>query len=270
MNGEIRLAGSITTLPGEVAGRVIVTGSHGGRLAAALAIRARPRAVIFHDAGIGRDGAGVGGLRDCEATGLAAAAVDHRSACIGDAAHMLEAGIISRANRQAAAAGVRPGQRCAEAARLLAKAAPPADWRPPRIREERERLAASCFRRPVVLADSASLITAEDAGAVVVTGSHGGLVDGNAARAVKAAVFAAVFNDAGMGYRCCGIRRLGVLEEQGIAGLAVDCMSARIGEARSTFEDGIVSAINEGARTCGLRPGMRCREAVMRLARMPL
>ncbi len=43
---------------------VLVTGSHGGVYAANLAARAGVRAVIFNDAGQGKDRAGIAGL-DC-------------------------------------------------------------------------------------------------------------------------------------------------------------------------------------------------------------
>ena len=39
-------------------------------------------------------------------------------------------------------------------------------------------------------------------------------------------------------------------------------MSARIGDGRSTYEDGIVSRVNETARAAGIEPGMTAREAV--------
>ena len=38
--------------------------------------------------------------------------------------------------------------------------------------------------------------------------------------------------------------------------------SARIGEARSTLEDGVVSHANARALALGVREGMRCRDAV--------
>src|SRR5450759_725950 len=49
------LAPSITILPAEVGGRVIVTGSHGGLYPGHLVLAALASAAIFNDAGIGRD-----------------------------------------------------------------------------------------------------------------------------------------------------------------------------------------------------------------------
>ena len=260
------LAGSITSLPAATEGRVVVTGSHGGLFAAALAIRARFRAAVFHDAGGGREQAGIAGLEACTRTGMAAAAVSHETACIGDARDVLARGRISHANALASALGVRPGMPCREAARLLAGAGLPERWDPPPIDEERHVLEG--HGRRILLVDSASLIRSEDEGAVIVTGSHGGLVDGDPGRALKADGFAAVFNDAGIGFRECGVRRLAVLDAKGTAGLAVDCMTARIGDARSSFEEGRISRVNATAARLGVTPGQSCREAVMALAAM--
>ncbi len=258
------LAGSITSLPADTEGRVVVTGSHGGLFAAALAIRARFRAAVFHDAGVGREEAGIACLPACAATGMAAATVSHETACIGDARHVHDHGRISHVNPPAAALGVRPGMPCREAVALLARAAAPERWDAPAIDEERHLLEG--YGRRIVLVDSASLIRPEDEGAVLVTGSHGGLVDGDPGRALKADGFAAVFNDAGIGYRECGVRRLAVLDGKGTAGLAVDCMSARIGDARSAFEEGRISRVNATAARLGVTPGQSCREAVLALA----
>ena len=102
----------------------------------------------------------------------------------------------------------------------------------------------------------ASLVRTEDVGAVVLTGSHGGLIGGDPARALKADVLAAAFNDAGVGTDAAGITRLPALSARGIPAFAVDAMSARIGDGRSTYEDGIVSAVNDAARDLGAHPGM--------------
>src|SRR5687767_10186562 len=100
---------TITHLPPEASGAVVVAGSHGGRYPGYLAARAGLRAVILNDAGIGKDAAGIGALAYCQALGIAAATVAHRSCRIGDAADMLARGVISHANAVAQAVGLRPG-----------------------------------------------------------------------------------------------------------------------------------------------------------------
>src|SRR6266404_7111001 len=66
---------SVTKLPPETDGAVLVGGSHGAVYAAYLSAKAGARAAIHNDAGIGRDEAGVSGLAWAEAHGMAMAAV---------------------------------------------------------------------------------------------------------------------------------------------------------------------------------------------------
>jgi hypothetical protein len=262
------LAPTVTKLPPDVRGAVLLTGSHGGRYAGCCALLAGVRAAIFHDAGIGRDEAGIGALALFAALGVPAAAVSHETARIGDAGDMRARGRISRVNDAAAALGVAPGMGCEDAALWLERA-PPRKYRAPDVEEE-ARLALDLpgAARPVVLIDSASLVRPqEDAGAILVTASHGGLVGGDPAMALRADGYAAVFNDAGIGIERAGLGRLPALHARGIAAVTAAASSARIGEARSTFEDGIVSAVNATAAARGAEPGARVREVVLRWAR---
>ena len=114
----IASAESVTALH-DVAGKVVVAGSHGGIIAAWYAAKAGVRAVILHDAGIGKDEAGVAGLPFLEKLGMAAAAVSHKTATIGESSDMLARGVISCSNSIARALGVQPGLRCRDAALRL-------------------------------------------------------------------------------------------------------------------------------------------------------
>lgn len=251
-------AHSVTGLPLDAAGAVLVAGSHGGVIAVLLALRAGVRACILHDAGIGRDDAGIAGLVVAERHGVAAATVAQASCQIGDADDVWARGRISRANAVATAAGVAPGLACADAAMLLAALAPLAYPTPPLPIETRLEITRPGQRR-IVLADSASMVHPEDAGAIVVTGSHGALMGGVAAAALKAEAFAAIFNDAGGAADGSGTGRLPALEARGIAAMTVGAHSARIGEAQSTFADGVVSAANGVARARGASIGAALR-----------
>ena len=258
------LADSVTKLDG-AAGRVVVTGSHGGIFAACLAFRSGARAAMFNDAGVGLDRAGIGGLAWLARLGMAAAAVDHRSAPIGDAGAMLRRGVISHVNRLAEALGLRPGMPCAEAAKLLEGASRPAGTCPD-IREARQELTPVPGGRRLVLVDSASLVAPEDAGQVVVTGSHGAIFGGEPANALKADAALALFNDAGG----AATSRLPALQARGVAAATVAAMSARIGDARSTLEDGVLSACNPAAEALGAHLGLPARtlvEAALRAGR---
>ena len=110
------------TKPGDAAGKVLVGGSHGGIVSAWFAAQSGARAVILHDAGVGKDAAGIAGLTWLEKLGMAAAAVSHTSARIGDGADVLANGLISHANALARELGVDPGMPCKEAAVRLINA----------------------------------------------------------------------------------------------------------------------------------------------------
>lgn len=112
---RLELLDSIAYATPRMAGAVIVSGSHGGLSAARFAVDARPRLVVFNDAGGGLDDAGVSGLHWLGEQGIAAAAVGHMTARIGEARSTLSDGVVTRVNAPAAALGVRCGMRCEEA-----------------------------------------------------------------------------------------------------------------------------------------------------------
>lgn len=264
-DAAVLVADSATVFDQRAAGQVIVCGSHGGETAALFAAAVGARGVVLNDAGVGKEQAGIGGLAAVERYGMAAAAVDHRSARIGDGRDTYAAGLVSHLNRWAEAAGVSVGMAAAKAAERMARwAAPPGDPRPP---TPGDRPAIVFRARPprIVGLDSASQIDARVVGDVVLTGSHGGVVAG---RAVKAAVGAAFFNDAGVGKDRAGIGRLALLDREGIPGATVACTSARIGDARDTYESGVLSHVNAAAARLGLRAGQTAREAAWRLAEL--
>ena len=262
----IQLASTVTKLGLECAGAVVVGGSHGGAYPGYLAARACACAVILNDAGIGKDDAGIGSLAYCDALGMAAATVAHTSARIGDAEDTLLSGLLSRVNEAARGLGCEPGMPCLDAARALRHASPPRVA--PEYAEARHEMGANSAGLHLVCVDSVSLVVAgEDDGQIVLSGSHGGLVAGPSNFVIRAEAAAAFFNDAGIGKDGAGISRLPVLDERGIVGVTVAATSARIGDGRSTYEDGIVSRINETARAAGIKVGMPAREAVGRIGK---
>lgn len=259
-------APTITSLPPEARGAVVVSGSHGGHYPGYLAAKARVRAVILSDAGVGRDGGGIASLSYLEGYGIAAAAVSHASARIGDPADMMDRGILSHANGPARALGASPGMACGEAAQRLLTAAL-VEAAPEPFGETRGVLELPGAVRRVVLVDSAAQVEPTDAGQIVVTGSHGGLVGGDPRLALRVPGYAGVFNDAGIGIDDAGTTRLPALDARGIPAFTVSAASAVIGDARSTYRDGIVSVANRAAQALGARPGLRARDVIDRWAR---
>jgi hypothetical protein len=117
-------------------------------------------------------------------------------------------------------------------------------------------------RGRVLLADSITLITADDAGAVVVSGSHGG--SSSAAFALEQPLALVVFNDAGIGKREAGVVGLEILQAQGVPALAVAHTSACIGDAQDAWLHGTVSRANAAAQALGLQAGEGLRGAIER------
>lgn len=255
----IVLADTITKSGPESLSAVIVSGSHGGVYPAYLACKAGAKAVILNDAGMGKDNAGIGCIDYCQSSGVAAATVAHNSARIGDTEDMMQRGIISAVNEIAAALGCRRDMSCTEAARLMEQAMDIKPLPGQAYAEARTTLSAESGKRRVLALDSVSLVQAEDIDQIILTGSHGGLVGGNPAMALRVDAFAAIYNDAGIGIDNAGISRLPALQERGIAAATVDCRSARIGNAHSTYYDGILSALNPTAERLGGKKGMPAR-----------
>jgi hypothetical protein len=253
----ILTADSITRIGAEAGNAVVVNGSHGGVYAAYLAAKLGVAAAIFNDAGVGRDHAGIAGLDYLARLGIPAGAVGHMTARIGDGADMMARGIVTHANALAVALGCRPGIACREAAEGLQRAAP-VRGEPP---AELESAFLLIVEPPAVWAlDSASAVAPEHVGAIVVTGSHGGLLGGRPETALKYDALAALYNDAGIGIDEAGISRLPALDQRAIAAGTVAAASARIGDARSTYEDGIISRVNARAAALGAVPGIAARE----------
>jgi len=264
MSAPIVIADSITRVGPEVVDAVVVNASHGGVYAAYLAAKLHAAAVIFNDAGVGRDRAGIAGLDYLQDFGTAAATVGHDTARIGDGADMMACGVITHANGLAASLGVSPGQACRDAAAALQQAHP-ARRAPPEALEAAFLLIAE---PPSVWAlDSASLVLPEHKASIVITGSHGGLLGHRPETALKYDVLGALYNDAGIGKDAAGTSRLPALDARGIAAATVSAASARIGDARSTYEDGIISRINARAASLGLRDGISARDFVADLRR---
>ncbi len=105
------LVDSITEAPAHGSGRVVVSGSHAGASVVRYAAQAQALLAVFNDAGVGKDEAGVAALPALQAMHIAACAVAHDSARIGQARSTFEDGVISRCNAAAAALGARPGLR---------------------------------------------------------------------------------------------------------------------------------------------------------------
>jgi hypothetical protein len=144
---------------------------------------------------------------------------------------------------------------------LLTEAAIPQHPPPPK-RESRFQLRSRCGEPDVWGIDSASLVTPEDKDKILIVGSHGQLLGGRPETALKYDAVAAVYNDAGCGIDGAGTSRLPALDARGIAAATVSHDSARIGDARSSWENGVITHVNGTAKAMGGKPGMTAQEFV--------
>lgn len=118
-SGRVIVMDSITQVDADDAGAIVVSGSHGGTSSGEFALAVPLAAAFFNDAGVGKDRAGIAALEMLQERGVAAGAVAHDSARIGDATDAWANGVISHANDAARALGLVPGARLGEALRRL-------------------------------------------------------------------------------------------------------------------------------------------------------
>ena len=252
--GTVQLADSITKLGPQFRGTVLVAGSHGGSYCGYLAALAGLRGVIFNDAGIGLDNAGIGAIDYLQQLGMAAATIAHTSARIGDGADMLARGRISHCNATASSLGCAVDQTCQETAEIMQEGGEAFEGDAPAYEETRKLLRDVPVR--VIACDSASLVKPDDGNAIIITGSHGGRLAGRPSYGLAVQARGAVFNDAGVGIDMAGVQRLEILDQNSTPAVTVDTMTAHIGDARSAWESGIISHINKQAAKHGVTVGM--------------
>jgi hypothetical protein len=248
---------------------VVVVGSFAGAMSFGFALEIGVRGVIGHDAGVGRDGAGVSGLALADRLGVPAAAVAARSARIGDGESVYADGLISHTNHCAAQLGVTVGQKAVDAAdaMLAARVGAPA---PEPIVDRRQRVALESPNGRVVLVDSMLFAGPDNRDDVVCAGSHGGRV--NMARALEIRPRGALFSDGGDACERSGVNGLSLLDAVDVPAAAVAATHARIGDAASTWADGVISAVNDTARRAGVAPGQSAAvaaRAMLARARTP-
>lgn len=265
---RIFAAPSSATAPAESHGHVIVSGSYGGEYNAWHAAKHGIRGVVLNDAGVGFDNAGINGLPYLDRVGLPAATADAMTCHIGDGEHMLEHGIISYVNDTAAAMGFRPGDTVRKVADGM-RSAPVGTRDLPKIAMGGKRFV---FEGPangprIVGLDAAPMLAPEDAGQIVVTGSHAALFRGQPDNVVNQDVAAIFFNDAGVGLDGAGVKRLPTLDARGIIAGAVSATSAPIGNATAIYEHGVLYHLNAHALAAGGAIGMRLKAFVQMLAR---
>ena len=101
---------SISFVRPEDRDQIIIAGSNGGHASGVVARQFACGFVALNDAGIGKDDAGVSGLRDMDTAGIPAVAVSHETAEISNGLDMWRNGVVSYVNAAAAQLGILTGE----------------------------------------------------------------------------------------------------------------------------------------------------------------
>lgn len=259
IDGRILVMDSITFVDERNnTGDVVIGASFCGILSVRWPLRVNPKGVICHEAGPGRDLAGINGLWALEGKGIPAAAAATHSCRIADGQDMYDNGTVAHVNDSGAKLGIRPGMTVKDAAHLMLNRQ---RWIPDVYRPVEVAYDSSWGR--VMAMGSVTFITTDNAGDVICAGSHFGRT--SAAYSSRFDLRGVMCSDAGKCKDDSGISGLPVLEDKSIPGAAVSTDSARVGDGMSTYADGVVSALNGPASRLGIAVGMPAREAARRM-----
>jgi len=252
---------SVTQCAGRVQiGDVVVAGSFAGALSLGLALPFGIRALIAHAAGVGKDEAGISALPAADALGIPVAAVETMSARIGDGPSVHDDGVIAHVNAAATTLGVLIGMSAREAAHRLTRAGAPRVIGDAGLVDHSRYVVDERPAGRVVCVDTLAFVDAGNARDVLCAGSHGGRVNVDALlRIVKPR--GVIASDGGMAKDRSGASGLAMLDDAGVAGATVSAWSARIGDARSSWGDGVISAVNARAARLGVAVGQPARAA---------
>lgn len=257
---RIVVGNSLTSFDeGEWEGDVLLGASFAGAPTGAIPLRRGARGWIAHEAGPGKDEAGIAGLPLSDRFGVPAAAISTMEARLSDGPSLL-VGRVSRVNEAAAALGVRPGQCGLDAARLMLNGPDQHSRDLADLVDEETRIVhTSPTGGRIFSCWSFSRVDDATDKDVFCVASHGARL--MALYALRIHPRGLICNDAGFGLDNLGIEGLAMLDPERIAAATVGTASARIGDPQSTYQDGVLSAVNETAKALGLSVGMTAREA---------
>ena len=264
MRGRILSADSMTYFDERIGNRdVLIGGSYAARMTMAWAMRLGARAIVAHAAGVGKDDAGISGLRLAQDHQVPALACETMSARLAVGVSVYE-GEVGHANQVAQSLGVEIGQSIAEASKILLDADVGREVIVEESLDDRiyelEHLPDGNIRASwgIPVLRSIQEPRPQD---VFIQASHCGLT--LVPHVMKLNLKGVIANDAGRGKDDSGIASFPYLAREGIAVAAVGAMSARIGDVMSTWQEGVISCMNEVAEKRGVREGMMTREAAI-------
>jgi uncharacterized protein YunC (DUF1805 family) len=240
-------------------GDIVVCGSHSARCAAQLSARARPRGIIGHDGGMGRERSGVRGLTYWQRLMIPGAAVEASSARVGDGKDIWVRGVIGDANEAASALGVTVGMPVAEAARRMLETIP----KLPSARRIQRRLYAGPAGR-IIGIDTIIYADERMDDSVMVMAGHTGEAFARYIAALPFGLRGIVNIDGGRSADGSGYSGMPELDARGVPVAVCDVDGVQIGNARDVFENGVISRVTAAASALGVTIGMTARDAAFK------
>ncbi|HTV71234.1 MAG TPA: hypothetical protein VMF90_22120 [Rhizobiaceae bacterium] len=235
---------------------VVVCGSHSAVCAAQLSARARPRGIIGHDGGMGRDRGGVAGLDYWQRLKIPGAAVEASTARVGDGRDIWDRGRIGSLNELARSFGVGLGMPVQEAAQAMLENSPLL----PKTRRIQRNLYNGAEGR-IVGIDTVIYADERMADSVMVMAGHTGEAFARYVFALPFKLRGIVNIDGGKSADGSGISGLPLLDERGVPVAVCDVDTVLIGDARDVFANGRISHVSSRARSLGVEVGTSARDA---------
>ena len=237
---------------------VVVIGSYCGTRVLSPLVTRGVKGIIATDAGIGKDDAGISGVAHGEKIGVPVASIDVMSAETSNGRQTM-LGAISRANAPARALGVQIGMAAWEAADLMARAPAGRPIPTPAGDEEAPVVVEDAGRGRIWATPGTTAIHEKIPRDVICSGANSSRVmsDGVLRMGAKGAIA----NDAGIARNKSAVEGIFLLAAAGVPAASVATLSARLGEGLSTWNDGVISIVNDPAAKLGVRTGMSANAA---------
>ena len=258
--GRILVGNSLTSFESAtgIGDAVVLGASFAGGPTGILPVRQGARGWLAHEAGPGKDEAGIAGLPLADNYQVPAAAIATKEARLSGGDTLLT-GHVSRVNQTAEALGVKPGMTGEEAAKVMLNAPLGQPHDVTGVIDESVHTVAETENGNIYAVWSSSRIDGDRSKDILVVASHGAKI--MALYVMRTNPKGVICNDAGFGLADSGIEGLAELNNNGVAAATVSTDSARIGDAKSTWDDGIISAVNEVAAAKGVKVGQTAQEA---------
>jgi hypothetical protein len=244
---------------------VIVHGAYLAEPVGATLLRLGLRGFIGVDAGGGRNGAGYGGLQLADRFAVPAAVASVFTCDMCDGASVWRDGVISHANAAAAACGVEPGAPVRQAAELMLNAEPGQPRAVQGTQPDGEFLLHEGATGSVFGCWSMGIPKGERGADVFCVGTPMDAMMAIYVYRNRLGPKAVIGSDGGFGRNRMAVAGLQILQSIGVPAAAVDHLSADLGDARSIYEDGIITAANGLAIALGAAIGQRARQAAEQL-----